>query len=254
MNSYGFIITRHVNSVETNKYWNHCIKCIRRFYPFKKIIVIDDNSDANFLKAEFNYRNVKVIQSEFKGRGELLPYYYYLKNKFFDNAVIIHDSVFFHKRLHFEKLIGTNVLPLWFFYPDKENVSNTLRIANSLKYSEIIKSKIMRDDTVLEMPHSKWYGCFGAQSFINFNFLNSLESKYKITNMLTTISCRADRCSLERILGCIFFTESPTILTKKSIFGDIMKYHKWGYSFNNYENDLKKGRVPRAVLKIWTGR
>ena len=75
---------------------------------------------------------------------------------------------------NFEKLIGTNVLPLWFFYPDKENVTNTLRIANSLKYSEIIKSKIMRDDTVLEMPHSKWYGCFGAQSFINFNFLNSL--------------------------------------------------------------------------------
>lgn len=254
MNSYGFIITRHVNSVETNKYWNHCIKCIRRFYPFKKIIVIDDNSDPNFLKAEFDYRNVKVIQTEFKGRGELLPYYYYLKHKFFDNAVIIHDSVFFHKRLHFEKLIGTNVLPLWFFYPDKENVINTLRITNSLKHSEIIKSKILRDDTAIEMPHSKWYGCFGAQSFINFNFLNGLESKYNITNMITAVSCRTDRCSLERILGCIFFTENPKILIKKSIFGDIMKYHKWGYSFNNYENDLKKGKVPRAVLKIWTGR
>ena len=26
--SYGFIITRHVNSDLTNLYWNKCIKCI----------------------------------------------------------------------------------------------------------------------------------------------------------------------------------------------------------------------------------
>ena len=25
-NSYGFIITRHVNSEKTNNYWNRCIK------------------------------------------------------------------------------------------------------------------------------------------------------------------------------------------------------------------------------------
>ena len=37
--SFGFIITRHVNSEQTNKYWNHNVKLIRTFYPFKKIII-----------------------------------------------------------------------------------------------------------------------------------------------------------------------------------------------------------------------
>ena len=94
MDNFGFIITRHVNSEKTNKYWNHCVKCLKRFYPQKKIVIIDDNSNPVYLKREFDYTNILVINSEFKGRGEILPYYYYLKNKFFKNAVIIHDSVF----------------------------------------------------------------------------------------------------------------------------------------------------------------
>ena len=48
--SYGFIITRHVNSNKTNLYWNECVKRIRHFYPTKEIIVIDDNSNEEFVK------------------------------------------------------------------------------------------------------------------------------------------------------------------------------------------------------------
>ena len=96
MGSFGFIMTRHVNSELTNNYWNHSVKLLRTFYPDKKIVIIDDNSNQDLVKAEFDYPNVEIIQSEFPGRGELLPYYYYIKNKFFDNAVIIHDSIFFH--------------------------------------------------------------------------------------------------------------------------------------------------------------
>ena len=103
LNSYGFIITRHVNSEKTNNYWNRCVKLIRTFYPHRKIVVIDDNSNQDFVKAEFEYKNVIYEQSEYPGRGELLPYTYFLKNHYFDNAVIIHDSVFFHKRVNFEK-------------------------------------------------------------------------------------------------------------------------------------------------------
>ena len=131
--SYGFIITRHVNSEKTNKYWNECLRCIRRFYPFKKIVIIDDNSNQSLVKADFPYKNVEVIQSEYPGRGELLPYYYFYKRHFFENAVIIHDSVFFHKRINFEKLVGTPVLPLWHFEADKENIHNTNRIIHSIK-------------------------------------------------------------------------------------------------------------------------
>ena len=80
--TFGFIITRHVNSKKTNNYWNQCIKLIRMYYPFRKIIVIDDNSNQFFISADFQYKNVSFIQSEYPGRGELLPYIYYLKYSF----------------------------------------------------------------------------------------------------------------------------------------------------------------------------
>lgn len=254
-NSYGIIMTRHVNSEETNHYWNTSIKCIRRLYPVIKIVIIDDNSNYNFVKAEYDYKNVNIIQSEHNGRGELLPYYYYIKNKFFENALILHDSVFIHKRINLNAIIQQNIkiLPLWYFYPDKEDLSNRLRIAGSLKNNYSIIDKLSLNSDVLGMPHSKWYGCFGIQSFINHDFLIHLEQKYYITNMIQMVHTRQDRQCLERIFGCLFFTESKN-KNRKSLLGDIMRYQKYGYTYKQYINDVKQGRIPKAIVKVWTGR
>jgi hypothetical protein len=252
---YGFIILRHVNSEQTNKYWNHAVRCIRRFYPYRKIVIIDDNSNYSLVKADYDYKNIQIVQSEFQRRGELLPYYYYLKNKYFENAVIIHDSVFFHKRVNFEKIIGLNVLPFWFFPADKENISNSIRISSALKNSQYIQNKLMLNDEILMRSTLKWYGCFGVQSFINHSFLVSLEHKYGITNMINSVTSRADRCCLERIFGCMFFMECHNISNIKSLLGNIFSCKKsFGYNFQQYENDVAKGKVPKTVIKVWTGR
>jgi len=253
MNSFGFIITRHVNSEKTNRYWNHSVKLLITYYPHKKIIIIDDNSNQEFVKNDFDYKNIEIVQSEFPGRGELLPYYYLIKNNYFDNAVIIHDSVFFHKRINFELLKNIQVIPLWFFYSDKENIENTIRICSVLKNSyQLIQN--LNNDTLNMMPKQNWYGCFGVQSYINRNFLLGLENKYNITNMIFKVKNRLDRCCLERIMGCIFYTENQKISQQKSLLGDIMKYHVWGYNFEKYESSLKKGTIPKYIVKVWTGR
>ena len=254
MNSYGFIIIRHVNSKKTNKYWNTCVQCLRKLYFFKKIVIIDDNSNQEFVKSDYDYKNVEIIQSDYHGRGELLPYYYYLKNKFFDNAIIIHDSVFFHKRINFEKIIGLKVVPLWYFNSDKENLDNTLRITNSLKNNYNIHKLLSMNDSILSLNFNKWYGCFGVQSFINHTFLLYLEKKYNISNMVHSVKCRSDRCSLERIFGSIFFTESSKLCNIKSLFGNIHKYQKWGYTYDNYEKDINNKKIIKPIIKIWTGR
>jgi hypothetical protein len=246
-------MTRHVNSEKTNRYWNHSVKLLRTHYPYRKIVIIDDNSNQEFVKADFDYKNIEVIQSEFPGRGEILPYYYLIKNNFFDNAIIIHDSIFFHKRINFDLLKDTKVIPLWFFYSDKENVENTIRISSVLKNNHLLIQNL-KNDTINMMPSQKWYGCFGIQCYINRNFLLDIENKYNITNMISQIICRADRCCLERIMGYIFFTENPIISKKKSLFGNIMKYQTWGYTFDEYINNLKKGTITRYVVKVWTGR
>jgi hypothetical protein len=225
-------------------------------YPQVKIVIIDDNSDPLFLKANVNMENILVIQSQFEKRGELLPYYYFFYNKFFDNAIIIHDSIFFHKKICFEKLEGTPVLPLWHFAPDKENISNTFRISSYLNNNYFLQKKLnLSDFHVLGKPSHEWFGCFGVQSYINHDFLCRLQKKYNFINMVNAVNNRKDRCCLERIFGVLFFYESKNILGIKSLFGDIRKYQRWGYCYDEYSKDLYKNKkLPKSVVKIWTGR
>lgn len=256
MNTFGFIITRHVNSEKTNRYWNHSVKLLRTFYPETKIVIIDDNSKQEFVKAEFDYSNIEIIISDFPGRGEILPYYYLLKYKFFENALILHDSVFIHKMIPFNLMLNKfEVMPLWHFNQDKENIGNTLRVASVLNNYKIIEDKINIKNSIIGLPQAKWYGCFGSQCYINLNFLQRINNKYNIVNLLKSVRNRTDRCSLERIIGCIFFTESPQLYKTKSFLGDIMQYQKWcDLTFDKYMLNLKKGTIPKAILKVWTGR
>ena len=254
--SYGFIITRHVNSTKTNNYWNRSVQLIRTFYPLKKIIIIDDNSNYEFVNATHGCSNIEIIQSEYPKRGELLPYIYFMKYRWFENAVIIHDSVFIHKRIPFE-IFKCNVLPLWHHPYDKENVNNLIRISSKLKNNIEVK-KILRGPTVnilgLNNPY-KFNLCFGVQSYINLNFLDHIESKYRISNLISVVNCRIDRCALERIIGLLFSMEDPYVKKIKSIFGNIVNHHRsFAYDYDEYMNDCDNKIVTEKFVKVWTGR
>lgn len=257
--SYGFIITRHVNSETTNKYWNQCVKLIRCYYPLKQIIIIDDNSNQDFIKSNFEYQNVTIIQSEYPGRGELLPFIYFLKHKWFENAVIIHDSVFIHKRIPFES-INVPVLPLWHHGYDKENKKNLLRIATSLTSNFKIKYNINGDDNNLSLlgrirSDPIKILCFGCQCYINLVFLENIERKYTITNLVNVVTCRKDRCGLERIMGLLFCQEFPDLKNTISLFGHILKHYKgFSYNYDEYIEDFNNKKVQHKFVKVWTGR
>jgi hypothetical protein len=253
--TFGFIITRHVNSETTNKYWNECIRCIRRFYPYTttKIVVIDDNSDQQFLKEEYEYRNVEYVQSEFPKRGELLPYYYFYKNHYFDKAIIIHDSVFIQKKINFNK-INLPVLPLWHFENEKrENLQNSLRIVRVMKNNYIVQ-QMLHDKTkyeILSFNNQNWKGCFGVQCMIHHAFLTKLQDKYNLFNMIATIQSRSDRCCLERIMGILFSLEFPLLNRLPSLLGSISNYCPWGYTYDEYK---KRNTTKIPLVKVWTGR
>ena len=257
MSNYGFIITRHVNTEQTNKYWNQCVKLIRTFYPFRQIVIIDDNSNQDFVKADYEYKNLTVIQSEYPKRGELLPYIYYLKYKWFPNAVIIHDSLFIHRRIAFEKF-SIPVIPFWHHRYDKENIGNILRLASSLSHNRTLLRKLtQKEDTVINLGFSddKFNLCFGGQCYIKLAFLENIQKKYNITNLLNVINCRTDRCAFERIIGLLFNEEYPKLRITASLFGDIMKQPRaFGYNYDDYNNDLKQRKVINPFVKVWTGR
>lgn len=257
--SYGFIITRHVNSVKTNKYWNQSVKLLRILYPFKQIIIIDDNSKQEFVKADFDYKNTKIIQSEYPGTGELLPYIYFLRNpQWFDNAVILHDSVFIHKHISFNK-INQPVIPLWHFQYDKENVHNILRICSGLRNNFNVMECISKSNqNILGLNvtggSSEFVCCFGVQSYINYAFLFKLEQKYGFTNLVHYVKNRTDRCAMERIMGLLFTLEYPILKIYKSLLGNIQTVGNWGYQFDDYEKHFRQKKINKHIVKVWTGR
>jgi|LauGreDrversion4_2_1035121.scaffolds.fasta_scaffold08712_8 hypothetical protein len=257
MSNYGFIITRHVNSEKTNKYWNQTVKLIRIHYPLRQIIIIDDNSKQDLVKADFDYNNLTIIQSEYPGRGELLPYIYYLRYKWFPNAVIIHDSLFIHSKIPFEHFVMP-AIPLWHHKYDKENIHNIVRIASALKNNSILLNKITKKDNLIinfKPTDNTFNLCFGGQCYIKLKFLELLENKYHISNLINVIHNRTDRCSLERILGLLFCQEYQRLLTVKSMFGDIMKQPRaFSYTYDDYCNDLNNKKLIKPFVKVWTGR
>ena len=187
----GFIILRHVNNELTNNYWIECYDCIRKFYPENNILIIDDNSNYNYIKEKELYKT-NIIKSEYHGRGELLPYYYYLHNKLFDVAVILHDSVFINKYINFD--VNTYKM-LWSF--------NSV-VCPQIE-DETIMIKSFNDSNLLNFYKKKelWKGCFGGMSIITHDYLTLINNKYPISNLLNFVLTRYNRCSLERVIACL---------------------------------------------------
>jgi len=234
----GFIVLRHVNSVKTNNYWIECCKCIRNLYPDNKIIIIDDNSNNNFV-TKIELYNTEIVKSEFNGKGEMLPYYYYAKNNWFDIAVIIHDSVFIKKKLDFRvekyKLLWEFEHP-WDQIRDEERLIYSL--TNKLDLLSIHKNKHM------------WKGCFGGMSIITHEYLKYLDTKYTMSNLTKVIFSRYNRCSFERVIACILQANHKQ--NQLSLLGNIHKYCPWGLTFDNYTKGKYNNQLP--MVKVWTGR
>ena len=241
---FGFIILRHVNSKNTNNLWYNNIKNIRKFYR-NKIYIIDDNSDYNFIINDNKFENINVIQSIYHKRGEILPYYYlYIKN-LFDRCLIIHDSVFINKYIDFTKF-KNEIHYLWHF----DHNCNNLRDENTMM-------ELLDNNKIIEKyDEKKWYGCFGVQTLVNYNFIQKLQDKYKIFNLLTYIDNRNKRMNFERIFSVLCTLLKNNLYEEKSIYGDIHDYNiEWGYNFNKYIEDKNNNNIPNCdLIKIWNGR
>lgn len=234
MDKVGFIILRCVTNELTNNYWILCYDSIRKIYPENLIIIIDDNSKKEFITEKELYKTT-IINSEYAGRGELLPYYYYLKNKLFDTAVILHDSVFINNYIDFTV---EKYKIIWHFEHFWDQIEDETKIL-----------KVFNDDKLLEFHQNKdqWKGCFGGMSVITHDYLSFINSKYEISKLLDHILTRYNRMSFERIIACLLQVNHKN--DSYSIFGNVFQFFKDGTSFQ--EIDMYK-HLP--VVKVWTGR
>ncbi len=215
-NIFGFIMIRYVKSNETNKSWIRCYESIRRFYS-EPIIIIDDNSIIDYI-TNHPVVNCRIISSEFPRRGELLPYYYYIKNNFFKRAVIIHDSMEFKKFYDFKNIANYKNFTRMFqfgggaYNMDIENFEEMTKYINNgnnlLQYHNLNKSNLI--------------GCFGVCYIIDYDYLNEINKKYNIINLINYIDTRKKRQCLERFLSCLFeYDKGKRFITRQDIFGSI---------------------------------
>lgn len=236
-NNFGFIITRCVKTKLQDIYWQECYRCIRTYYD-EEIVIIDDNSDQSLVTTR-SLINTRIIISEFPGCGELLPYYYFYKNKFFDKAVILHDSMFIRKNIDFGSIKKFKYL--WYF-------SSELHFLGP-KFMEQMKNS----SSIINLYHSNsWFGCFGAASVIDYETLSLLQEKYDLFVLLNLIKNREDRMVFERILAVLVFNEKIVSIDNCSIFGDIINHTTpFYFDYTGYVF-MDKHMVP--IVKVWSGR
>jgi hypothetical protein len=235
MQDFGFILTRHVNSQTTNLLWLECVQQIKARYPTIPIVIIDDNSDYRYVK-NVKVSNCIVVQSEYPKRGELLPYFYLLKHRWFKKAVILHDSVFVQKPLE----LNAENAPLWHFTNIYEDFNEEQKMLRMLTNSE----------PLLEAHRTNQFkGMFGVMSVVTLDFLVRLEQHYTFTRWIHYVSSRKHRMCLERAMGVLFTVENAG----ESLFGNIFEYCQWGTTYVQYaKNRSPFQRYP--LVKVWSGR
>ncbi len=172
-------------------------------------------------------KNTIVIQSEYPGRGELLPYYYYSKHKWFDQAVILHDSVFINKKIDFH--VHSYKL-LWEFTKHEHDVPS--------KEKKLIRALKNHEELLTLYETKQWKGCFGCMMIVRHSFLKELNRMYDFSRLLSLVKNREDRKGLERVIACMFQTKGTAV----SMLGNIIVYGNDPFYYS-YQDYLKKKTV-----------
>jgi hypothetical protein len=204
------------------------------FYPDNKVVIIDDNSNHNFVTSHA-VTNTMFVKGEFPARGELLPYLHFLKERFFDTAVMLHDSTFVNRWIDFStdeyKILWS--FEHWWDKVDEEG--ELIRLGN--------------DPILTDFYHKqKWVGCFGAMAVITHDYLVKINSNFKLALLVPHVTSRAKRICFERVIATLlqFYSSKDD---QPVLFGDIIVYNTYGITF-----DQKEANAHLPITKVWTGR
>ena len=246
----------HLNDNVTNlyKHWKHHGRKEGRNMP--GTMQNNDIMDSPAKSIWEELPNLTYIKSEFKGRGELLGYYYYHKMRPTDKAIILHDSVFINEPIRYNNHNPCEFL--WRFPPetcinigiskDRINTSDIISVLQSLDGYSVTNTSALEK----YFKTKKWYGCFGIMSVIDWNLLEKLNKQYRFFDvLLAVITTRYKRQCLERIFGIIINYELGNV---NVLYGNISSYCKWGTKFALNMLNINTLRTRLPITKVWTGR
>ena len=247
--SYVFVILRNLKMVKDNDLWISSYNSIRKYYT-NPIVIIDDNSTINTVNGRLT--DTEVIKSEWKGAGEILPYYYFLKERWADRMIFLHDSMFLNRPFQPVELEGS-IRFHWHF--DHADVRNDRKISTFLSLLPQSKEVIAE----ISNPEFIWKGCFGGTSIVDLEVVEQLEEKYEFfSKLISAIRTRNDRETFERVLGIMVYYEHLMDASPPSNFGSILSYPKAFESQNNNietaAHIISQANYNTSIIKVWRGR
>lgn len=242
--SLVFVILCHIRNEDDKKSLKKAYDSVIKYYPNDKVVLIDDNSSITPSSKDFP--KVSIVRSEYPGCGELLPYHYFLKHKWADKMIFLHDSMFLC-RPFFKEELNSPLKFHWDFdmheWDDDSVINNLLGCLKSAK--ELIEFNILQKN--------EWNGCFGVTSIISLSTLEKIENKYSFTqSLIKQIKTRDDRMALERIFAILCFNENYLTKNDCSNFGSIQNFPCWFVKESDV--DYVTGSTDSAIIKIWKGR
>jgi len=238
---------------DLNKLYRHWVKYGKHEQRYMPNVHNNINETINIWE---ELPNCTYIKSEYKGRGELLGYYYFYKHRPTKIGIVLHDSVFVNKLLDIN--LDTKCAFIWNFSSsicmDNGNKKDSIK---STEIYDIMKQMCMKNSLdyntyVNYINNKKWVGCFGIMSVIDIGFLDSLQEKYGFFDViLNIITDRHKRQCLERIFGILVSYELGKV---NVMHGCIKKYCKWGITYrpDMLKIDMLRDKLP--ITKVWTGR
>lgn len=246
---FGFIVTRRVCNIDHDKLWRECVRNIRRCYPYVPIVVIDDHSTHDYSSScgmfdPFMDGLIVVVKSDLPpGCGELLPYIYMHRKRYFHKAVILHDSVFLH--VPFAPQVIENVNTVRYLWGFDEQETHFIAPTKYLLTLMNIDPEIY--------TRKEWEGCFGTMCIITLSFLEQLMTRYPLYTLVPLMHGRLRRMCLERVfaIACFMMLRNDT---EPSIHGNIVNFMRYGLSYDEYKQHETVLREKYPIIKVWNSR
>ena len=233
------LMLRHVPESYFDKLWIATYESIRKFYPETHIKIIDNNSTCASL---YPVVNCEIIKATYPESRLYSPFYEFLKMEGYSKAVILHDGFIFNTYVDFNAI--DTVKFLWHF-----------EISNYVKHElEIQQLRILdNNEELFTLYDSKtWLGCLGCLIVIDKQFMDQLESRYKISRLVSNIHNQEDAIAFERVLAVLCYCQYPKLKEAPSIEGSITNMI-WGYTYEKYI-DNPSAQSDKPFFKLFGAR
>lgn len=217
----GFIIPSYVATWDHLNVLKQALSRIRQYHDYP-IVIINDHSPVDLNPLMNQFSNVRIELSLRKARGEMNPYLHYYQNRYFDIAIVIQDSMLIKKKLeNVEQVSDIKFLRYFICNRSACNITpepaTAYNIQNNIyHHGDLImhlvtkienKNKSFYDFCAdLYYQKMEWIGCYGMQSIITWDFLNEMQLKTNVLDILDFMKDRRDRMAMEAIFAfaCLY--------------------------------------------------